>query len=50
MVVDGGDAAEEGLPLVGRGRAADGDRAAAVSSATGVAGRRRDGDYGNRRG
>lgn len=49
MVVDGGDAAEEGLPLVGRGRAAHGDGTAA--SASGVAGRRRRrGGHGNRRG
>jgi hypothetical protein len=47
LVVDGGDAAEEGLPLVGRGRAAHGDGAAAVSPATAVAGRR---GCGNRRG
>jgi hypothetical protein len=51
MVVDGGDAAEEGLPLVGRRRAAHGDGAAAVSPATAVAGRRRRaGGSGNRRG
>ena len=51
MVVDGSDAAEEGLSLVGRRRAAHGDGAAEASPASGVAGRRRRaGGYGNRRG
>jgi len=52
MVVDGGDAAEESLPLAGRGgRAAKGGGAAVVSAA-GWAGyhRRGGGGYGNRRG
>lgn len=50
MVVDGGDAAEEGLPLAGReGRAAKGG-GASVAPAAGWAGHhRRSGGYGNRR-
>jgi hypothetical protein len=53
MVVDGGDAAEEGLPLAGRGGRAAKDAGAAVASSACWAGaghRRRGGGYGNRRG
>ena len=52
MVVDGGDAAEERLPLAGRGGRAAKGGGAAVASAAGWAGhrRRRRGGYGHRRG
>jgi len=52
MVVDGGDAAEERLPLAGRGGRAAKGGGAAVASAAGWAGHRRrgGGGYGNRRG
>jgi len=52
MVVDGGDAAEERLPLAGRGGRAAKGGGAAVALAAGWAGHhhRRGGGYGNPRG
>ena len=52
MVVDGGDATEERLPLAGRGGRAAKGGGAAVALAAGWAGHhhRRGGGYGNPRG